>query len=147
MLLAAAALVIAACSSIPAYSHFITVDNGSGWRWADSVRFVVPLKQPGRYALSLHLRTTNVYPYTQLSLLLRSRDKAHTFRHSDTVTFDISDPQASSTRRGTSVHEYTASLPSITLDSAATLIFSVAHNMTHDPLPGVSDVGITIEQL
>lgn len=138
-------MVMAACSSIPAYSRFIAVDEGSGWLRADSLRFVVPLQQPGRYALHLHLRTTNVYPYTQLSLLVRWRDKAHTFRHSETLTFQIADPQAASTRRGTSVHEYAASLPSIALDSASTLIFSVAHNMSHDPLPGIADVGIIVE--
>ena len=117
-----------------------------GWLRHDSLRFVVPQLEPGRYDLTLTLRTTSRYPYTQLSLILRCRDKAHTFSRSDTVTFPVTDAKGVFQGHGTAIHEYFTPLTPITLDTATAVIFTVTHNMSQDALPGITDLGLTIEQ-
>ena len=139
------ALALAGCSRLPLYSQFQPVDV-DGWERADSLRFVIPVSEPGSYALNLHLRTTNHYPYTRLSLLVHCHDKGGSIHRVDTLTLDIAGSRDQIFYRGTGIHEYSLPLPPVTIrHSPSTIHITVAHYMTHEALPGISDVGFTAE--
>ena len=142
-LLTTVALAIASCNRLPLYSHFESVDD-EGWQRTDSVCFVVPQLAPGSYGMTLTLRTTSRYPYTHLALVLRCRDKAGTFTRTDTITIPVTDADGTFLGRGTAIHEYTMPLPAITLDTLTSLTLTVAHGMSHQALPGIADLGLSV---
>ena len=143
--IATAALALAACDRLPLYSRYTAVDS-EGWQRTDSISFAVPALQPGSYAFRLSVRTTSRYPYTQLSVVVRSSDRAHRHHRTDTLTLDITDAAGTFLGSGTALHEYTLPMPPVVLDTITPLRLTVGHNMSQQALPGISDLGLIVER-
>ena len=142
-LMAAMAMAVAACSQLPAYSHYEHID-GENWRRDDTVTFQTVVRDSASYRLTLGLRATNAYPYTQLSLDVGIRSASGT-QHSP-VTVNITDPDGEMKGSGTVIRHYDMPLNSLTLRSNDTLTVSVTHTMSRFSLPGITDIGLTVEQ-
>ena len=143
--IAAVALALAGCSRLPVYSHFLPVSE-QGWARGDSLHFVVPVDSTGTYRLRLDLRTTSHYPYTQLALRVSRQSTGSDAQQADTLHFSITDADGNLQGRGIGVFQHSAQLPPVTLQRSDTLRLSVVHIMSAQQLPGIADVGITVER-
>ena len=142
--LAAALVLTTGCSRLPIYSHFEFVPT-DGWKQDDTLRFCVPVKEAGRYDVQMHLRATSLYPYTQLMLNVGiASHHSSLITHLAPLTIDITDAEGNRLGEGLSIRQHDISLSSADLKKNDTLVVTVAHNMHRNPLPGVSDVGITV---
>lgn len=137
-IIAAALVMMTSCSRLPIYSHFETV-GADGWDRTDTLRFIVPIPHDGIYVMHLDLRADSRYPYTQLMLTVLTP-------HPLPFTIDITDEEGNFQGRGSGIFQYTVALPSNQLTKGDTLTISVAHGMSRQVLPGIQDVGITVEE-
>ncbi|MBR1414295.1 MAG: gliding motility lipoprotein GldH [Prevotella sp.] len=145
-ILLAAALALAGCSRLPLYSHFEAVAD-TGWSRTDTLRFTIPTNQAGTYNLRLDLRASSLYPYTQLTLFAcRQTSHAPAAAIRDTLVFDITDNDGNIQGSGTSVYQYSTRLSSVHLGKRDTLTITLFHAMARDVLPGIVDLGITMQE-
>ena len=100
----------------------------------------------GRYDVSLELRTTGDYPYTQLYATVEQTTGAGSQPVTFQKTFSITDEKGQ--RTGNAVLTYTTSVPvtTLTLQPGDSIIYKVYHQMRTFALPGVADVGIKIKR-
>ena len=142
-----AGVSVAACSDgVPAYGGYRAVDSG-GWQRGDTVGIVLgPLRHGGQYACELGLRTTSLFPFTQLSVTVSQESRPSGFARRDTLTVRIADDGGKMLGEGVSHYQYLVPLPSTVLAKGDTLSVAVCHNMLRSPLAGVTDVGFTIKK-
>ncbi|MCR4603290.1 MAG: gliding motility lipoprotein GldH [Prevotella sp.] len=139
------ATLIVSCSQLPVYSHFESV-GCEGWERTDTLHFHIPLKDAGTYSLLLNLRTNSQYPYTQLVIVSRRRTQTDKFSKTDTLTIDITDEKGNSKGEGLTIQNYSRELPMLTIHHADTLDIDLLSGMHRSPIPGIIDLGITIER-
>ena len=143
------ALAVAACSNLPAYSHYEHIDGD--WRRDDTITFTTAVRDSANYNLTIGLRTTSAYPYTQLTVNVDIRSTLHhqpsTINHQPTtLTIDITDSEGEMQGNGTTIHQYDVPLGNVVLGSNDTLTVNVHHAMSRFSLPGITDIGLTVEQ-
>ena len=140
-LLTAVALVMASCNRLPLYSHYEPIDM-QGWQPTDSVGFVVPLKQAGTYQVQLHVRATSIYPYTQLTLAVHQKSPID---YTERISLDINSVEGTTSNEGYGISDYSTTLHDVVASNDDdTLSIAIAHGMAHELLPGIADVGITV---
>ena len=137
-------LAIAACSHLPVYSHYEHLDS-DGWDSRDSITFTAGVSDSGVYQLVLGLRANNTFPFTQLTLVAHCHSAVSHVDRTDTITLNITDNEGNMKGKGTTFFHYDALLPNMILFDQDTLSVTVAHVMTRRLLPGVTDVGLTVE--
>ena len=137
------ALVVAACSRLPVYSHYEHID-GDGWQRDDTITFVTTIRDSANYHLMLGLRATNAYPYTQLTVNVSIACSSCGLLTSKPLTFDITDREGDMQGKGTTIRHYDMPLNDVVLSSSDTLTVSVHHVMKCFLLPGIIDVGLTV---
>ena len=136
-------VALVSCSRRPVYSHYEAVSH-EGWYRSDTLRFICPIRQAGQYHIRLGLRASTLYPFTQLTLI--ARQQAHKSRccHADTLTLDITDNEGNINGEGVSIHQYEVPLTIVGITRPDTLHIDVFHGMSRQLLPGICDVGITV---
>lgn len=145
MALATIALALAGCGQRPVYSHFEPT-HSSGWDRGDTLHFTIPVADSTRCrTIRLDVRTTSAFPYTQLTLLVRQHARATGKRRQDSLTIDIADRKGNPIGSGTAVRTHTTTLPIAAMAPNDTIDISVSHAMNRREMPGISDVGITVE--
>ena len=155
-----AMLTIAACSHIPLYSHYHHLP-AEGWLRNDSIVFttIPPSSVTSKntvsdgdsascisYGLTLGLRATNTFPYTQLMMAVHSHTTDYKTNRTDTITLNITDEKGNNQGVGTHLFQYDIPLPDLSLHIQDTLIVSVRHIMSRKLLPGITDIGLTVTQ-
>ena len=117
----------------------------------DTLHFCVPLPDDAPCRLRLDMRINSRYPFTEAVLRISGRHTADTLgapQHTELVAFDVADGEGNLRGHGLSLHEFSAALPNAEPHGRAdTLCLSITHNMTLNPLPGITDVGITAEDI
>ena len=140
-LLTAVALVMTSCNRLPLYSHYEPIDM-QGWQQTDSVSFVVPLKQAGTYQVKMHVRATSIYPYTELTLTVHQKSPVD---YTERINLDINNDEGSTSNEGYGINDYSATLHDVVAThDDDTLAIAIAHGMARELLPGIADVGITV---
>ena len=141
--LAAIALAVAACSNLPVYSHYEHIDGD--WRRDDTLTFTTIVRDSANYHLTLGLRANNAYPYTQLSVIVDINPSSSTLQLTP-ITIDITNAEGEMQGQGNTLCQYDVPLNDMVLGSNDTLTVSVHHAMSRFSLPGITDIGLTVEQ-
>ena len=126
------------------YSHYETIGS-LGWEREDTLYFIPkPVQHYGTYTEELGLRTTSLYPFMQLSIIVSQEAKPSGFCRTDTIEAQLTDDDGLVTGEGINHYQYLFSLPAVTLAAGDTLRVSVRHDMLRSPLVGVTDVGFSL---
>ena len=144
LVMAVALASLASCSRRPVYSHYEAVAQ-EGWYRTDTLRFTCPIRQAGQYHVRLGLRASTLFPFTQLTLIARQQACKSGRCHADTLTLDITDNEGNINGEGVSIHQYEVPLSAFSATRCDTLRIDVYHGMSRQLLPGICDVGITVE--
>ena len=138
------ALAVVACSHLPQYSHYEHLGN-DGWQRDDTVVFSTVVNDGGCYRLLLGLRATNAYPYTQLMLTAHCSSAVSGVDLVDTVRLQVTDDKGNILGYGTGFFQYEHPLSEVHLSNQDTLTVCVTHVMSRFLLPGITDIGLTVE--
>lgn len=154
-LLLTVALSTISCNRNTIYSHYEAID-AEGWLREDTLHFEVVPSEVLRYErrtdladspdvalqLTLGLRATSSYPFTDLMLDVRLSTRS---QHRQVLyRLQLADSEGTSRGSGSGLYQYNVPLSGITLAADDTLRIAVSHYMQHSPLPGVTDVGMTV---
>jgi len=144
IVLAVVVFTIIGCGQHPIYSHFEHIQP-TGWQRNDTLRFSIHAKDAGNYCLSLDLRATSLFPFTELVLVVERYAHLKHERRTDTLYINITDKDGNREGAGISMFSYGTPLTPVMLEDHDTLDISVRHAMTRQCLQGITDVGITAE--
>lgn len=127
------------------YSHYETISS-KGWGREDTLHFAPkPVQHYGTYTEEVGLRTTSIYPFMQLTLIVHQEAQPSGFRRTDTIHARLTDDEGLVTGEGINHYQYLFPLPAATLATGDTLRVSVRHDMVRSPLVGITDVGFTVK--
>lgn len=137
-ILAAALLTLCSCSYNPNdYSCFSHIDPEEGWRYGDTFVYLPEIADSvARGTLSLYVRHTNDYPFSNLWVELQTQQRR------DTICLELADVYGNwhGTGLGSSFQLQEVVLPSFTMVNEAPL--RLRHIMRPDSVTGIEQVGL-----
>jgi len=139
-----AAAFFICCDPHRVYDHYVHTPL-QGWEKNDTLQFNVPrLNRSGHFTMSLGMRISEGYPFTSISMIVEQRIYPGKRFHRDTIKceFDRQDP---SQNNGVSFYQFSYPIRKIVLAKGDSLHIRVRHNMKREIMPGISDVGIKLE--
>ena len=134
------------CDRLPIYSHYEPTPT-SGWEKNDTICFgIPPVSKAGNYKEELGLRINEDYPFRGLCLVIQQTVLPSGYCHNDTLNCNLIDKKGTIRGIGISHYQYTFHVNTIRLAEGDSLHILVKHNMKREIMPGVTDIGIKIEQ-
>ena len=142
----AAALALFSCSRNAVYSHYEPVSL-DGWERSDTLFFdITTPRDSGVFSSELGVRITERYPYQELALVMEQTLLPAGKVTTDTVNVRLTDPEGHYEGKGLSIIDTLVPMDDIALGTTDTLKVSIRHMMRREVLPGISDIGITLEK-
>ena len=131
-------LLLMSCTGHNRFHSYLPV-NKDGWKRTDTLCFhAVPIDTNRNcMEISLGIRHTHRYPYRDIWLTIGK----------DTLHIDLADEQGRWTGKGIGdmrLIQQEATINLTKMDSCG--IIRIHHIMQHDPLPGISDIGIEVRK-
>lgn len=146
IILATVTTLMAACDSLPVYSHYEHTPN-SGWEKNDVLNFEIsPVKEAGYYYEELGLRISDNYPFQGLCLVVSQTVLPSGYHHNDTVNCSLIDKDGRMKGSGINHFQYSFHVNTIRLNEGDSLLIQVKHNMKREIMPGITDVGIKVKK-
>ncbi len=147
-LLIATSILAGACTNTPLVDVFVPMPNG--WH-ADSVlQFPVKIVDASlSYSVTVKMRHNGNYPYSNI-YMFRKIESAKGIEYQDTVNFVLADPTGKWLGSGvgelkTMVWAYRAN--ALKFSQPGNYVFSLAHGMRADVLPGIENVGLEVIEI
>ena len=148
---------LCACRQRPLFYVYQPLPSGE-WHTMDTLCFeLAEVPADGRYQVSVGVRTTNLYPYEDLWLVVERRD-ADDSRHRDTLCLQVNGEQGTGGLRrsgqqmpvwqtaGTVIHECEDSVATLDLTVQRMPVrLLIYHLMRRQSLTGISDVGVKVQ--
>lgn len=148
LLLAASIIVgMAACDSVPvSYAYRSTPVNG--WEPKDTLSFPIDtIGRTGRYAMSVGVRTTALFPFQSLWLVVKQQWHQTSAGKLDTVVCRFTNTTGDPANHGLSLNQFEFPFDTLHLQRGDRGHITVRHIMRRDILPGVSDIGIIMREI
>ena len=146
MATAVAALSMAACDDKRVYDNFVHTPL-SGWERNDTVTFCVPaMEEEGTYGLFLNMRTSNSFPFTNITMTVNHSVIPSGRRCTDTLKCVLADRGGHSLGKGINLYQYRFRIATASFRRGDSLCVNVNHGMRREILPGIADVGLTVEK-
>ena len=144
MAVACVAVALCSCNSDVVYDKYNHTPL-AGWEKNDTLAFDVPaMKETGRYRLELGLRTSTMFPFTGLSLVVEHIVESGHMLYTDTLNCRLADDKGNVLGKGVSCFQYSFIVSDIDLRKGDSLHVCVRHIMKREIMPGISDVGLKI---
>lgn len=125
--------------------HYEAVDS-EGWDVTDrAVYDVPPLASTGNYRMQLHVRTTTAPRFPFKHLYVEVRQQWRSSQRIDTIACSFSDIGPSAT--GISIRQHVFPIGLYHLQQGDSARITLRHVMRKEELPGISDLGISLEPL
>jgi gliding motility-associated lipoprotein GldH len=140
----AVALTLTSCNRQMIYSHYENIDS-DGWTRDDCKDFYVAVKDKGTYTETLGLRTIGCYPYTNLTVIVTQQAQLSGIQRTDTLNITLTDDDGNELGQGTNYQQMDIALGDIELEADDSLFVSIRHHMSREVLPGIIDVGVSLE--
>ncbi len=146
LMMVAVVVMFSACDGKKVYDSFAHTPL-NGWERNDTVVFSVPaMEQDGTYGMYLNLRTDNSFPFTNITMIVNCNASQSGLHCTDTLKCQLADYRGQSLGKGINLYQYRFRIASEQFSKGDSLSIKVNHNMMREILPGISDVGLTIER-
>ena len=146
LILMAAQLVLASCSRQTVYSHYESIDT-EGWERSDSMSFVACIREDGTYAEEVGIRSTRIYPFMNIAVIVNQEALPSGARHTDTLHVNLTDADGHADGEGVSYRQVCVPAATIRLQAGDSLRVSIRHYMHKENLPGITDVGFRLKRV
>ena len=158
---------LVSCTGNKVYDHYEQTPT-TGWEKNDTLAFgVPPIAADGLYAIDLGLRTTGLYPFMSITLVVEHDiiPTQTTTTSADSLDIPVSptlirnsravphilncslvDERGNTKGQGINYYQHDFHLADLTLHAGDSLRLLIRHDMKREILPGISDVGIRIHR-
>lgn len=143
------AALLQACYQSTAYFRYFSTDI-NGWERDSVLHYHVrAVKEGGFYAEEIGVRTSKLYPFKQLSLVIDQKvistnDSHANVVNSDTIVFDIYDNDGNLRGKGIDLYQLVVPFKGIRLQEGDSIEMAVRHNMRRNAIEGIADVGLKV---
>lgn len=142
----AVAMAFASCNRSTIYSQYLHTPL-SGWEKNDTLTFSIPRMQTDMELKAIiGLRITDAYPFKTVCLIVEKAISPDNIIDSDTINCSLFDNDGMSKGRGVSCYQFNYHVSNMHLMKGDSVAIHIRHNMKREILPGISDVGITLEE-
>ena len=142
----AVALALGSCNRSTVYSQYRHTQL-AGWERNDTLTFAVAkTKEDVNLRATLGLRVNDSFPFKALYLIVEKTVSPDNIVTCDTVNCQLFDEDGKSKGRGVSFYQYNFHFTNTKLLKGDSLTLKVRHNMKREIMPGIADVGITLEK-
>lgn len=142
----AVAMAFASCNRSTIYSQYLHTPL-SGWEKNDTLTFSIPQMQTDMELKAIiGLRITDAYPFKTVCLIVDKAISPDNIIDSDTINCSLFDNDGMSKGRGVSCYQFNYHVSNMHLMKGDSVAIHIRHNMKREILPGISDVGITLEE-
>ncbi len=142
----AVAMAFASCNRSTIYSQYLHTPL-SGWEKNDTLTFSIPRMQTDMELKAIiGLRITDAYPFKTVCLIVDKAISPDNIIDSDTINCSLFDNDGMSKGRGVSCYQFNYHVSNMHLMKGDSVAIHIRHNMKREILPGISDVGITLEE-
>lgn len=142
----AVAMAFASCNRSTIYSQYLHTPI-SGWEKNDTLTFSIPRMQTDMVLKAIiGLRITDAYPFKTVCLIVDKAISPDNIIDSDTINCSLFDNDGMSKGRGVSCYQFNYHVSNMHLMKGDSVAIHIRHNMKREILPGISDVGITLEE-
>ncbi len=142
-------LAVSSCSLDVKFSRYEPIPS-DGWDIEDTVKFSTDtLREGGRYGFTCGVRTRRAYPYQELVMMVERkvyRDTLLVLHKREKITCPIVKPNGSATGEGIASKIHECELRDFIMNAGDSVEINVTHNMSRQLIPGIVDVGITMEK-
>lgn len=146
LILMAAQLVLTGCSRQTVFSRYESVSS-EGWERGDSMVYVVPVREGGTYQEEVGIRSTRLYPFMNLAVIVAQQALPSGVQRVDTLYIGITDEEGHAVGEGVSYRQATVPAAAITLQAGDSLRVCIRHYMHKECLPGITDVGFILKRM
>ena len=147
IILVTVASTLVSCNRSTIYSHYCHT-SVVGWDKSDTLTFEVsPLKSDAELKSIIGIRVNDKYPFKALCLIVEQTIYPDKVVKSDTINCRLFEDDGKSRGRGVSCYQHVLHYNTHRLMKGDSLSIRVHHNMKREILPGISDIGITLEQI
>lgn len=140
---------ISSCQQRDAVYRYCSLP-AEGWESSQTLTYPIEsLPQSGCFQLHIHLRTSTVeaYPYRKLWLEVRQHWQQPAIMRTDTLVCQLASEEGHPIGQGVSLYQYAFPLDTIRLPQGAKGRIAIRHIMQSPLLPGVSEVGLRLENI
>lgn len=119
------------------------------WHWKEKAHFNVKIEDTTQlYKLFVNTRITDNYPYSNLWVVIQAISPSGdtSFARSELTLFQP-DGSPLGLERGTVWEYQLPAIPNMDFDEKGTWLFTLEQNMRVHTLPGILDIGLSIEKL
>ena len=142
----AVAMAFASCNRSTIDSQYLHTPL-SGWEKNDTLTFSIPRMQTDMELKAIiGLRITDAYPFKTVCLIVDKAISPDNIIDSDTINCSLFDNDGMSKGRGVSCYQFNYHVSNMHLMKGDSVAIHIRHNMKREILPGISDVGITLEE-
>ncbi len=139
------AVMLSACGDCRVYSRFVAAPVDGMEKNDTAVFDVPPVPASDRYRQEIGLRITAAYPFTNLCLQVEQTVEPGRRVRVDTLDCRLYDADGNVLGRGISMFQYSFILADVTLQKGDSLHVCVRHVMKREILPGIADIGFSME--
>lgn len=147
ILTATALLFLSSCESGMVFDRYGHVSE-RGWSKQDAVELSVPpLREGGVYEVKIGVRSTDDYPYRNISIIVQRQTFPSKVVHSDTVECKLTDDKGM--RIGSGFINYQNSYD-VALDhykAGDSIYIVLKQNMRNEQVEGITDVGVSLRKV
>lgn len=147
ILTATALLFLSSCESGMVFDRYGHVSE-RGWSKQDAVELSVPpLREGGVYEVKIGVRSTDDYPYRNISIIVQRQTFPSKVVHSDTVECKLTDDKGM--RIGSGFINYQNSYD-VALDhykAGDSIHIVLKQNMRNEQVEGITDVGVSLRKV
>ena len=137
--------VLTGCDRRTVYSHYEHTPV-YGWEKTHHLSYeVAPVKSGRTYREEIGVRINNGFPFRSITLIVEQQVFPSGVHRSDTLTCKFTDDNGNMQGVGVASYQFKYHLCNMTLQQGDSLHVAIRHNMRREILPGITDVGVTLQ--
>ena len=143
----AVALTLGACNRSTVFNEYKPTPL-AGWEKNDTLVFELkPVEEEMEVRQTVGLRINDAYPFKALCLIVDQMVFPEKTIMSDTINCQLFDNDGKNQGHGVSLYQYTFPVGARRLKNGDSLVIRIRHNMKREIVPGVSDVGVSLQRV
>ena len=147
ILTATALLLLTACESGMVFDRYGHVSE-RGWSKQDAVELSIPpLREGGVYEVRIGVRSTDDYPYRNISIIVQRQTFPSKAIHCDTVECKLTDDNGIRTGSGFINYQNAYDVALDHYNAGDSIHFVMKQNMRNEQIEGITDVGVSLRKV
>ncbi len=139
-------ILFISCGNRNTLFHEYVAINNEEWYYDDSLHFEIDsVVTGGNLTTILEFRANAKYPYRNISIVMEQSLRNGNKHTQKTIAYEIIDSKGRKNGEGITYITHQVPFCTMNVNTGDTIDINIKHNMQDNMLPGITDVGVLIE--